>query len=54
MEKGNNCRYNAFITLFYFTITPFLTLIKDNDLVLLNELNDMIIKLSENINDNNY
>ena len=23
IQKGNNCRYNAFITLFYFTISPF-------------------------------
>ena len=23
IQKGNNCRYNAFITLFYFTNTPF-------------------------------
>ena len=54
IQKGNNCRYNAFITLFYFTISPFLSLIKDKNLNLLNELNDLIIKLSENINDKNY
>ena len=24
IQKGNNCRYNAFITLFYFIITPYL------------------------------
>ena len=23
MNKSNNCRYNSFITLFYFTISPF-------------------------------
>mgnify|MGYP007070125749 FL=1 len=23
VQKGNNCRYNAFITLFYLTISPF-------------------------------
>ena len=43
-----------FITLFYFIISPFLSLIKDKNLNLLNELNDLIIKLSENINDQNY
>ena len=54
IQKGNNCRQNAFITLFYFTISPFLSLIKIKNLNLLNELNDLIIKLSENINDKNY
>ena len=24
IQKGNNCRYNAFITLLYFTITPYI------------------------------
>ena len=54
IQKGNNCRYNAFITLFYFTISPFLTAQKDKNLILLNELNNLILKLAENINDNNY
>ena len=53
-QKGNNCRYNAFITLFYFTISPFIKEKKDNTLVLLNELNEMILKLSENITEKNY
>ena len=53
-QKDNNCRYNAFITLMYFTITPFLKSKKDQNLVLLNELNDLIIKLSENITEKNY
>ena len=31
IQKGNNCRYNAFITLYYFTITPFLKFINDKN-----------------------
>ena len=54
IQKGNNCRYNSFITLLYFTITPFLYTLKDNNLVLLNKLNDLIINLSENANDRNF
>ena len=53
-QKGNNCRYNAFITLFYFTITPFIKEKKDNNSVLLKELNEKILKLSENITEKNY
>ena len=32
-QKGNNCRYNAFITLFYFTISSSLEKIEDNNLI---------------------
>ena len=53
-QKGNNCRYNAFITLFYFSISPFLTTLKDRNLILLNELNKLITKIAENINYKNY
>ena len=54
VQNGNNCRYNAFITLFYFTISSYLTEIKDKNYLILNELNEKIIKLSEDINDINY
>ena len=54
IQNGNNCRYNAFITLFYFTITPYLKSIKDKNFLLLEELNEKIIKLSEDVNDINY
>ena len=53
-QKFNNCRYNAFITLFYFNFSSY---IKDNDeqiTMQLKELNNLIIKLSEDINDKNY
>ena len=29
IQKGNNCRYNAFIMLLYFTITPYINSIND-------------------------
>ena len=49
VQKANNWRYNAYITLFYFTISPFLSSLKDPRLVNLNKLNDLILKLSENL-----
>ena len=54
IQKGNNCRYNAFITFIYYTISPYLKSINDNQLVKLNELNDLILKLSENVTERNY
>ena len=53
-QNANNCRYNAFITLFYFTISPFLYDLKDNNLKNLNILNDLILKLSKDVNKKNY
>ena len=53
IQKGNNCWYNAFITLMYFTITPYIKNLKDETFILLNNLNDLILKLWENINDKN-
>ena len=49
VQKANNWRYNAYITLFYFTISPFLSSLKDPRLVNFNKLNDLILKLSENL-----
>ena len=40
--------------MFYFNISPFLYNLNDNNLQLLNKLNDLILKLSNNVNDNNY
>ena len=54
IQKGNNCRYNAFITIFYFAITPYLKSIKDRKYLLLDELNERVIKLSGEVNDINY
>ena len=54
IQKGNNCRYNAFITIFYFVITPYLRNIKNRNYLLLDELNERIIKLSEEVNDINF
>ena len=53
-QKGNNCRYNAFITIFYFSISSFITNIKDKKLIFLNELNELILKLSKEVNEKNY
>ena len=52
--KIYNCRYNAFITLFYFVYSSFIKNIKDENCKLLIELNDLIIKLSKDVNDKNY
>ena len=54
IQKGNNCRYNSFITIFYFTISSFITNIKDKKLIYLNELNELILKLSKEVNEKNY
>ena len=54
VQKANNCRYNAYITFFYFTISPFLSSLKDPKLVNLNKLNDLVLKLSENVTEKNY
>ena len=51
IQKGNNCRYNAFITFIYFTISPYLKSINDIQLV---KLNDLILELSENVTERNY
>ena len=54
VQKSNNCRYNAYITLFYFIITPFLEKVKDKTLIKLNQLNGLVLKLAEDVNDINY
>ena len=37
----------------YFTITPFIYSLRDKNLKLLNKLNELILNLSNNINDKN-
>ena len=54
IQKANNCRYNAFITLFYFAISPVLYELKEPKLKNLNTLNDLILKLSKEVNQKNY
>ena len=54
IQKANNCRYNAYITLFYFTISPYLVQLKDEKLSKLNQLNELILKLADNVNEKNY
>ena len=53
-QKGNNCRYNAFITIFYFTISSYLTNKKDSTLKDLNEFNNLVLKLANEVNEKNY
>ena len=54
VQKANNCRYNAYITFFYFTISPFLYNLKDNKLEKLNQLNELILKLADDVSEQNY
>ena len=54
IQNGNNCRYNAFITLFYFTLSPTIQNLNDKDLTKLKELNEMILKLADDVNEKNY
>ena len=54
IQKANNYRYNAYITLFYFTISPYLVQLKDEKLSKLNQLNELILKLADNVNEENY
>ena len=51
IQKANNCRYNAYITLFYFNISPYLVQLKDEKL---SKLNQLILKLADNVNEENY
>ena len=53
-QKWNNIRYNSFITLFYFTISQTIQKLKDKGLYLLKELNNLILRLAENVNEVNY
>ena len=54
IQKANKCRYFAYITLFYFTISPYLVQLKDEKLSKLNQLNELILKLADNVNEENY
>ena len=54
INKFNNCRYNSFITLFYFTISPFIEDLNEENIKDLKMLNELIIKLSKEVNDKNY
>ena len=54
LQKANNCRCNAYITLFYFTISPYLVQLKDENFLNLNQLNELILKLVDNVNEENY
>ena len=53
-QKINNCRYNAFITLFYFNFSSFISDNDEKNSIQLKEINNLIIKLTEEVNDKNY
>ena len=53
-QKFNNCRYNAFITLFYFNFSSYITDNEEKNSIQLKEMNNLIIKLTEEVNDKNY
>ena len=54
LQKANNCRYNAYITLFYFNLSPSIYSLKDKNLKNLNKLNNLILKLANNVTEKNY
>lgn len=54
INKFNNCRYNAFITLFYFTNSPFTDNLNEENVKDIKLLNELIIKLSKEVNEKNY
>ena len=54
IQRGKNCRYNAFITLLYSMITSYIKSIDDKNLVILNRLNEHIIEFGDNVNEKNY
>ena len=53
-QKFNNCRYNTFITLFYFNFSSYIKDNEEKNTIHLKELNELIIRLSEDVNDKNY
>ena len=54
LQKLNNCRYNAFITLYYFIYSSFIKDFEKKENYLLMELNDLIFKLTKEVTDKNY
>lgn len=53
-QKDNNCNYNAFITIFYFIISSFLTNKNDKNFKDLNQFNKLILKLANEVTEKNY
>ena len=54
INQLNNRRYNSFITIFYFIISPFIYQIEDKVLNNLKELHNLIIKLSKEVTYKNF
>ena len=53
-QKINNCRYNAYTTLFYFIYSSFIKDSEEKDNHLLTELNDLVLNLAQDVSDKNY
>ena len=54
IQSSNNCRYNSFITIFYFIFTSYIKNMKDDKYNFLNELTDLILKLADDVSFKNY
>ena len=52
--NNNNCRYTTFITLYYFIFSNFIDLLNGKEFTDLKELNSLILKLVDNVNESNY
>ena len=48
------CLYYSFLFYYIFTISLYLVQLKDENLSNLNQLNELILKLADNVNEENY
>ena len=53
INRGENCRYICFTTLYYFIFLSYINKKKETDYINLKYLNELVLKLSENV-DNRY
>ena len=53
-QKGLNCRYGCFITLYYFLFSEYIDNFKNNNHKELKLLNELILKYVNNVNEENY
>ena len=53
-NRGLNCRYTTFITLFYFLFREYIDETNENNFEDIKTLNKMIITLVDEVNDKNY
>ena len=53
VNKGENCRYCSFITIYYFVFLSYISNQNGEEFKKLKELNKLVLNLSENVNDEN-